>query len=151
MRLAVMLHPAATAKIKHPCRNLQDRKSAQLLPHAAQNCLVASLRLALNPYPLTMPRVPTIQHFALLTFMGVVCLSCSTPSDRTPRWDTAPEAWMINNTGHGEVETATRFPLLHTPDGRYLNSEVAALHSLITGTKHRLSQLSGSEPLHWGV
>ena len=27
---------------------------------------------------------------------------------------------MINNTGHGEVETATRFPLLHTPDGGYL-------------------------------
>jgi putative transposase len=40
----------------------------------------------------------------------------------------APEAWMINNTGHGEVETATRFPLLHTPDGGYLNSEVTALH-----------------------
>jgi putative transposase len=40
----------------------------------------------------------------------------------------APEAWMINNTGHGEVETATRFPLLHTPDGGYLNSDVTALH-----------------------
>ena len=40
----------------------------------------------------------------------------------------APEAWMANNTGHGEVETATRFPLLHTPDGGYLNSKEAALH-----------------------
>jgi transposase InsO family protein len=40
----------------------------------------------------------------------------------------APEAWLTNNTGHGEVETATRFPLLHTPDGGYLNSEIAALH-----------------------
>jgi putative transposase len=29
----------------------------------------------------------------------------------------APEAWLTNNTGHGEVETATRSPLLHTPDG----------------------------------
>jgi putative transposase len=29
----------------------------------------------------------------------------------------APEAWLTNNMGHGEVETATRFPLLHTPDG----------------------------------
>ncbi len=27
----------------------------------------------------------------------------------------APEARLTNNTGHGEVETATRFPLLHTP------------------------------------
>jgi hypothetical protein len=28
----------------------------------------------------------------------------------------APEAWQTEiNTGHGEVETATRFPLLHTP------------------------------------
>ena len=27
----------------------------------------------------------------------------------------APEAWLTNNKGCGEVETATRFPLLHTP------------------------------------
>jgi putative transposase len=40
----------------------------------------------------------------------------------------APEAWLTNNTRHGEVETATRFPLLHTPDDGYLNSEIAALH-----------------------
>ena len=41
----------------------------------------------------------------------------------------APEAWLTStNKGHGEVETATRFPLLHTPDGGYLNSEVIALH-----------------------
>ena len=40
----------------------------------------------------------------------------------------APEAWLTNNMGHGEVETATRFPLLHTPHGGYLNSEIAALH-----------------------
>ena len=40
----------------------------------------------------------------------------------------APEAWPTNNKGHGEVETATRFPLPHTPDGGYLNSEVTALH-----------------------
>ena len=40
----------------------------------------------------------------------------------------APEAWLTNRKGHGEVETAMRFPLLHTPDGDYLNSEVIALH-----------------------
>jgi putative transposase len=40
----------------------------------------------------------------------------------------APEAWLTNNMGHGEVETATRFPLLHTPDDGYLKSEIAALH-----------------------
>jgi putative transposase len=40
----------------------------------------------------------------------------------------APETWLAKNPGHGEVETATRFPLLHTPDGGYLNSEKAALH-----------------------
>jgi putative transposase len=39
----------------------------------------------------------------------------------------APEAWLTNSKGHGEVETATRFTLL-TPDGGYLNSEVNALH-----------------------
>ena len=30
--------------------------------------------------------------------------------------------------GHGEVETATRFPLLHTPDRDDLNSKINALH-----------------------
>lgn len=40
----------------------------------------------------------------------------------------APEAWLTNSMGHGEVETATRFPLLHTPDGGYLNLKIAALH-----------------------
>ncbi len=34
----------------------------------------------------------------------------------------APETWMTSTgKGHGEVETASRFPLLHTPDGGYLN------------------------------
>ena len=27
----------------------------------------------------------------------------------------APQAWLTSNMGHGEVETAARFPLLHTP------------------------------------
>jgi transposase InsO family protein len=40
----------------------------------------------------------------------------------------APAAWLAKSLGHGEVETATRFPLLHTPDGGNLNSEIAALH-----------------------
>jgi hypothetical protein len=35
---------------------------------------------------------------------------------------------MTNSKGHGEVETATRFPLLHTPHDDYLNAEVNALH-----------------------
>jgi transposase InsO family protein len=41
----------------------------------------------------------------------------------------APEAWLTaTSKGHGEVETATRFPLLHTPDSGYLDSEINALH-----------------------
>ena len=40
----------------------------------------------------------------------------------------APEARLTKNMGHGEVETATRFPLLHTPDGGYQKSKTAALH-----------------------
>jgi putative transposase len=28
----------------------------------------------------------------------------------------APEAWMAKNLGYGELETAMRFPILHTPD-----------------------------------
>ncbi len=40
----------------------------------------------------------------------------------------APQAWLTDNMGHGEVESKLRFPLPHTPDGGYLNSKIAALH-----------------------
>jgi len=40
----------------------------------------------------------------------------------------APEAWLAKSLGHGEVETATRFPLLHTPDGGYRSTKIDALH-----------------------
>ena len=40
----------------------------------------------------------------------------------------APETWLTSTMGRGEVETATRFPLLHTPDDGYSNPEIAALH-----------------------
>ncbi len=41
----------------------------------------------------------------------------------------APEAWLTTTRkGYGEVETATRFPLLHTPDGDYPSTKIAALH-----------------------
>jgi transposase InsO family protein len=41
----------------------------------------------------------------------------------------APAAWLsVNNLGYGEVETATRFPLLHTPDCDYRSTKIAALH-----------------------
>jgi transposase InsO family protein len=41
----------------------------------------------------------------------------------------APEAWLTaTSKGHGEVETATRFPLLHTPDGDGITTPSVALH-----------------------
>jgi len=41
----------------------------------------------------------------------------------------APETWLANEKGHGEVENAAPIPLLHTPDaGGYQNSEITALH-----------------------
>jgi len=40
----------------------------------------------------------------------------------------APEAWLTKSMGCGEVGSVKRFPLLHTPDGGYLNLEAAALH-----------------------
>jgi hypothetical protein len=41
----------------------------------------------------------------------------------------APEAWLtLTKKGHGELETASRFPLPHTPDGGYPNTTIAALH-----------------------
>ena len=41
----------------------------------------------------------------------------------------APQTWLAsNNPGYGEVETATRFPLPHTPDGGYQATSLTALH-----------------------
>jgi transposase InsO family protein len=40
----------------------------------------------------------------------------------------APEAWVVKCLGYGEVETATRFPLLHTPDCDEISTKLAALH-----------------------
>jgi putative transposase len=40
----------------------------------------------------------------------------------------APEAWVAKSLGYGEVETATRFPLLHTPDCDGLTNSSVALH-----------------------
>ena len=34
----------------------------------------------------------------------------------------------LTKKGHGELETASRFPLPHTPDGGYPNTTIAALH-----------------------
>ena len=40
----------------------------------------------------------------------------------------APQTWVAKNLGYGEVETATRFPLLHTPDCDEISTKLAALH-----------------------
>jgi putative transposase len=40
----------------------------------------------------------------------------------------APQAWVAKSLGYGEVETATRFPLLHTPDCDEISTKLAALH-----------------------
>jgi putative transposase len=48
----------------------------------------------------------------------------SSLDDRPP----APEAWLPQSLGHGEVETAARFPLLHAPNGDYRSTKIDALH-----------------------
>jgi len=40
----------------------------------------------------------------------------------------APEAILPKHPGHGEVENATRFPHLHTPDDDYGQRSKEALH-----------------------
>jgi transposase InsO family protein len=40
----------------------------------------------------------------------------------------APEVWVAKSLGYGEVETATRFPLLHTPDCDEITNQLVALH-----------------------
>ncbi len=40
----------------------------------------------------------------------------------------APEAWITTSLGCGEAGIATLIPPPHTPNGGYLNTEIAALH-----------------------
>ena len=37
----------------------------------------------------------------------------------------APQAWLALNSGSAELETATRFPTLHSPNGGYLDTSIA--------------------------
>ena len=57
----------------------------------------------------------------------------------------APEAWLTNNTGHGEVETAMRFPLPPHPDGGYLKSKQLRYTNSSNGTKDRALQFLESQ------
>jgi hypothetical protein len=52
----------------------------------------------------------------------------------------APEARLTNSKGHGEVETAMRFPLLHTPDGGYLTSAYLRYTNNLPGPIYRAGQ-----------
>jgi len=55
----------------------------------------------------------------------------ATPSGHTLRSDITPgpsEAWLTKSMDMEKWKTVTRFPLLHTPDGGYLNLEAATLH-----------------------
>jgi putative transposase len=54
----------------------------------------------------------------------------------------APEAWLTNSRGHGEVETATRFPLLHTPRRRL--SELRDKRATLTPHWYKTSGNPGS-------
>ena len=47
----------------------------------------------------------------------------------------APEAWLTNNTGHGEVTTAMRFPLPHTPTTATMKSKQLRYTNSSNGTK----------------
>ena len=71
----------------------------------------------------------SLQEARVLTGRWRVYYNTERPHSSLGYRPPAPVAWpMGNNKGHGEVETATRFPLLHTPDGGGINSSSAALH-----------------------
>jgi hypothetical protein len=62
--------------------------------------------------------------FSIISFQQIA--GPLSTSSRQSRSDFNPTgmgyAWLsVNNLAYGEVETATRFPLLHTPDCGYLN------------------------------
>jgi putative transposase len=61
----------------------------------------------------------------------------------------APEAWLTNNKGHGEVETATRFPLPTSPHPRrrlleLRNSCATLTHPTAQKTGHSTQMQSGA-------
>ena len=131
------LHPLPQQEgIKHPCRYLQHRESAQLVPYTVQNNVTASSSLALNPYPAARATDASDTEPHETHFYGCCVLrlyNTVRPHSSLGYKPPAPEAWLTaNQQGHGEVETATRFPLLHTPDGDGITHPIRPRATLTT-------------------
>src|ERR1035441_4659848 len=73
-------HLITQVGIKHPLRNLQGRKSLELIAHALQNNNATSACLATNQHSLSMPGMPAVGYLSKGRFMGVLYLGCITPS-----------------------------------------------------------------------
>ena len=70
----------------------------------------------------------SLQEVRVLTERWRVYFNTERPHSSLGYRAPAPEARLTKNKGHGEVETATRFPLLHTPDGDGIDAPPVALH-----------------------
>ena len=70
----------------------------------------------------------SLKEIRVLAERGRVYYNTVRPHSSLDYRPPAPEAWAVKCLGYGEVENATRFPLLHTPDCDEISTKLAALH-----------------------
>src|SRR5206468_8668979 len=76
-------HLTTQVEIKHPLRNLQGRKSLEVIAHALQNNSAASACLATNQNSSSAPGMPAVCYLSKSSFMGVSYLGCTTNNGLT--------------------------------------------------------------------
>src|ERR1700730_1449982 len=74
---------AAGCDVQHPERHFQNPTSLDLFQAAVRHPLAASYETGMQPHCPAMPWMPAIADFTAIPNMGVVLLSCITPSEIT--------------------------------------------------------------------
>jgi len=82
---AVLFHPTTKTGVEHPVRHLQSRRRVDFALHAAQFHTTYASSFYLNMHLLAVPKVPTVMHFAITGFMGVLYPTCTTATGRILR------------------------------------------------------------------
>ena len=82
----VLFHLVAKTGVEHPPWDLQSGRPVHFALHAAQYHTASASRFNLNVHLLPVPGVPTVMHFAITNFMGVLYPTCTTKTGRIWRW-----------------------------------------------------------------
>ena len=82
----VLFHLVAKTGVEHPPWDLQSGRPVHFALHAAQYHTASASRFNLNVHLLPVPGVPTVMHFAITNFMGVLYPTCTTRTGHIWPW-----------------------------------------------------------------